>query len=148
MLLHLPDDTLSHILNYNKQIKLYNNYLTICKSINTLIIDDYKRIYKQFVIIYPLIQLWKYLSHNTKIMYNIKNKLYKYHVIIYNYYCILNANSIEEFKTSIGWTDGQNLHDNLWIDIFFLNGIKWTSEEILFFNFYFNLNFNSDCEYM
>ena len=73
MLLHLPDDTLSHILNYNKQIKLYNNYLTICKSINTLIIDDYKRIYKQLFIIYPLIQLWKYLSHNTKIMYNIKN---------------------------------------------------------------------------
>jgi hypothetical protein len=141
MLLKLYNENIIQVFNINKTIHNFYTYLFICKYINKLILNDYIRLTKQCITIVPILELWQFLAHNSKIMCNIKQKLYNNEVITYNYYKNINTNSLREFDISIGWGNNK-FQDDLWINIFSFNNIAWTEEEHVFLSFNYGIQFN------
>lgn len=138
MLLELYEEHIIYILNMNKCIKESKKYSLLSKYIYKLVKDDLTKLFYNYITINPLLENWKYKLYLSNIMYNIKTKLYNNNVISFEFYKVLNCNSIIEFDNSIGHP---NYHlVEAWVDIFSFNDILWNYDEIWFLKTFYDIS--------
>jgi len=138
MLLKLYEEHIIYILNMNKCIKESRKYSLISKYIYKLVKDDLSKLFYNYITINPLLENWKYKLYLSNIMYNIKTKLYNNNVISFEFYKVLNCNSIIEFDNSIGHPN--YLMVEAWVDIFSFNDILWNYDEIWFLKTFYDIS--------
>ena len=86
-----------------------------------------------------LVSHWKTKKDESKMLSNIREKLFNANVISSTYYNLMQTTDIASFDKSIQWRENRFAAE-MWTDCFSFNNIQWTHYEMCFLKHVYNIH--------